>query len=436
MSEVESLLVEVEPVTPKHTVDEVSELLLHGDYARFLCLPVVEEGQPLGVISRSEMQKIYMSMYGRDLYGKKSVTQFMNRNAVVVDMKQPMEQISRYVTSNIKFPISEDFILTRDGQYCGLGHVVDLLKVMEGKLARQSEEISRAYRDLKASQSQLIQSEKMASLGQMVAGVAHEINTPLGYVKNNVSLAQDVFSQIRGLLASYDELMSKLMAGEADEATVVRALEQIERQRSDFWAVYPQEEIDNLFGDTLFGVDQIREIVLNLKNFSRLDQAAVDEVSLNQTIESTLIIAKNVLKNKVQVIKQYSEIPPVKCSPSQINQVFLNLLTNAAQAMDSGGKILIRTWADERYVYASVQDTGKGIAKENLQKIFDPFFTTKPVGEGTGLGLSIVFKIIESHKGFIKVASEVGKGTRFIVALPYPKDSRHAHQPELDTTQA
>ena len=436
MSEVESLLVQLEPVTPSHTVDDVSELLLHGDYERFLCLPVVDAGRPIGVISRSEMQKIYMSMYGRELYGKKSVTQFMNRKAVVVDMKQPMEQISRYVTSNIKFPITEDFILTRDGQYSGIGHVVDLLKVMEGKLTRQSEEITRAYRELQASQSQLIQSEKMASLGQMVAGVAHEINTPLGYVKNNVSLAQDVFAQLKGLVASYDELLALLMGGEAEETAVVRYLGEIDRQRNDFWSVYPAEEVDNLFGDTLFGVDQISEIVLNLKNFSRLDQAAVDEVSLNQTIESTLVIAKNVLKNKVELIKQYGEIPAVKCSPSQINQVFLNLLTNAAQAMDGNGKILIRTWADERYVYASVQDTGKGISKENLQKIFDPFFTTKPVGEGTGLGLSIVFKIIESHKGFIRVASEVGKGTRFIVALPHPKDSRHANKPELDTAQA
>ncbi len=435
MSEVESLLVPLEPVSPAHTVDEVSELLLHPDYQRFLCLPVVDQGKPLGVISRNEMQKIYMSMYGRDLYGKKSVTQFMNSAAVVVDMQHPMEQISRYVTSNIKFPITEDFILTRNGEYCGLGHVVDLLKVMENKLTRQSEEISRAYRELKASQSQLIQSEKMASLGQMVAGVAHEINTPLGYVKNNVSLAQDVFVQLKALVGSYDALLALLLGGDANEATVGRQLEMIEQQRNDFWSVYPQDEIDNLFGDTLFGVNQISEIVLNLKNFSRLDQAAVDEVNLNQTIESTLVIAKNVLKNRVELIKQYGNVPAVKCSPSQINQVFLNLLTNAAQAMDGMGKILIRTWADERYVYASVQDTGKGIAKENLQKIFDPFFTTKPVGEGTGLGLSIVFKIIESHKGFIRVASEVGKGTRFIVALPLAKDSRHANQSELDAAQ-
>ncbi len=421
MSEVESLLVPLEPLGPGHTVDDVSEILLDEKYQRFLCLPVVEDGQPIGVVTRSDMQRIYMKMYGRELHGKKSVIEVMNVKPLVVDMSMPMEDVSHYVTSNIKFPIAEDFLLTRDGRYCGLGHVVDLLKVMEQKLSRQNQEVAKAYGQLKASQAQLVQSEKMASLGQMVAGVAHEINTPLGYVKNNIGMAQDAFSRMHGMVAQYDELLEMLTSGQAGENTVGEQMTIIENMRGDFWSVYQPEDVQSLFSDTLYGVDQISEIVVNLKNFSRLDQAPIDNVNLNQTIDSSLLIAKSLLKNKAKVIKQYAELPKVSCSPAQINQVFLNLLTNAAQAIEGQGTIYIRTYSDGAYVYASVQDSGKGIPKESLKMIFDPFYTTKPIGEGTGLGLSIVFRIVNDHGGKIRVASEEGRGTRFEVSLPCNK---------------
>lgn len=177
-------------------------------------------------------------------------------------------------------------------------------------------------------------------------------------------------------------------------------------------------DLDALFNDTFYGVEQISELVTGLKDFSRLDQAVTDNVSLNDCIDSALLIARNTLKYKVEVIKQLGNIPKVRCTASQINQVLLNLFTNAAQAIKEKGYLLIKTWSDASAVYVSVQDTGCGIPAENLSLIFDPFFTTKPVGEGTGLGLSITFKIIQQHGGSVRVVSEVGKGTRFVIALP------------------
>jgi signal transduction histidine kinase len=176
-------------------------------------------------------------------------------------------------------------------------------------------------------------------------------------------------------------------------------------------------------------LEQINELVLGLKNFSRLDQAMTDSVSINECVNSSLLIAKTNLKNRIEVIRDLGDIPKIACAPSQINQVLLNLFTNASQAIEGEGKILVKTWADEVNVYISVQDSGKGMPPEVVAKIFDPFFTTKPVGEGTGLGLSISFQIIEQHGGRIRVASEVGRGTRFGISLPRKRK-------EVTTTQA
>jgi signal transduction histidine kinase len=343
----------------------------------------------------------------------------MNTKPLIVESSQTMQSASEYITEHIHFPIMEDFIITDKGEYKGIGVVLHLLKAMERQLAKHSGELAKAYKRLQESQAQLVQSEKMASLGQMVAGVAHEINTPLGYVRNNVEMTQQLFTQAQELVSVYDTLVTTLYSEEESDETQLQAQLNNIAERS---AVFKEEdsfaEMQDLFKDTLYGVEQISELVLNLKNFSRLDQAKVDNISLNDCFESTLVIAKNTIKHKVKVIKQYGDIPKIPCSPSQINQVLLNLLTNAAQAMSTPGNVLLRTYADEKWVYAVVQDDGSGIPKEVLPKIFDPFFTTKPIGEGTGLGLSISYKIIQQHGGQIKVASQQGKGTRFLISLP------------------
>lgn len=159
-------------------------------------------------------------------------------------------------------------------------------------------------------------------------------------------------------------------------------------------------------------------MVGNLKNFSRLDQARLDRINLNEALESALNIVRHIFRDRIEVVRQFSDVPHIECAPSQINQVFLNLFTNAAQAIEGNGKLLLRTYTDDTHVIASIQDNGKGMPREIIQRVFDPFFTTKDVGQGTGLGLSICYQIVRQHDGYIRVASKPGRGTRFLVAIP------------------
>lgn len=290
--------------------------------------------------------------------------------------------------------------------------------VLEQRVKERTADLSKALSELKSSQTQLIQSEKMASLGQMVAGVAHEINTPLGYVKNNVLLAQDFTTQMGALVRSGAELSELLARDDSSERAVEEKLLEVHQLAHHLREAGVEADLRQLYEDTLYGLEQIAEMVVNLRNFSRLDEARVKDTQINDCLDSTLNIARNLLKNRAEVVKQYGELPTISCSPSQINQVFLNLINNAVQAVAEDGRITIMTRADEQYVYIAIQDNGQGIDPEVLPRIFDPFFTTKKVGEGTGLGLSIVYKIIQSHGGKINVASKLGVGTRFTISLP------------------
>ena len=418
-SEIAALLTRAAPLNPQTSINDVGELFLQKEYAGLLSLPVVQNGMVVGSISRYQMIEIFMSRFGRELYGNRPVTQIMNAEPLQVGIDQPLEAAAQHVATNIRTPISEDFIVTDNGRYLGVGVVIDLLRAMEQRVAASTANLSEAYRQLKASQAQLVQSEKMASLGQMVAGVAHEINTPLGYVRNNVEMTQSVFEQLGSVLADHEHLLDLMAAETPDETAIHAQLLKASSASAELRESNTLEDTAALLKDTLFGADQIKELVVNLRNFSRLDQARVAEVNLNDSLEQTLVIARNVLKSRVEIIRRLADIPAVSCSPSQINQVFLNLISNAAQAIEHDeGRLLLKTEADGEHVHVSIQDNGKGIAKEHLEKIFDPFFTTKPIGQGTGLGLSISYQIVQAHGGSIRVASIPGKGSRFVVSLP------------------
>ncbi|HSC93505.1 MAG TPA: ATP-binding protein [Burkholderiales bacterium] len=290
---------------------------------------------------------------------------------------------------------------------------------LERRVIERTRELSEALRQLKASEAQLIQSEKMSSLGQMVAGVVHEINTPLAYVKNSLGSVSGMLQDLTRLAVETEKLLELLRTGAANPQDLAEQFGLTERLIAQLRAEHALEEVDALAKDGLHGIGQISEIVGNLKNFSRLDRSKVASFNLNEGLDSTLAIARHELKHHV-VKKQYGDIPPITCSPSQINQVFLNLVTNAAQAMGPGqGEIRITTRREgAAHVAVEVADNGKGIPPDILPKIFDPFFTTKEVGKGTGLGLSIVYKIVEQHGGRISVDSTMGVGTRFTVVLP------------------
>ena len=289
---------------------------------------------------------------------------------------------------------------------------------LEQRVAERTRELSAALMHLKESEAQLIQSEKMSSLGQMVAGVAHELNTPLAYVKNSLGAVADKLPKLGAAIDDSEKLLALLQAGN-DAEGLSRQFALVSAQVAHLRQADVVKELGGLVADGLYGTGQMAGIVGNLKDFSRLDRSKVTSFNVNDGLNSTLALASHLLKS-ITVDKHFGDVATIVCAPSQINQVFLNLLTNAAQAMAAGqgGVITLTTRRDGDGVAVEVADTGAGIAPEVLPKIFDPFFTTKDFGKGTGLGLSISYKIVQQHGGRISVESTPGGGSKFTAWLP------------------
>lgn len=292
------------------------------------------------------------------------------------------------------------------------GHLEQLVEQRTEALTLASQALQQEIDERKQLQSQLIQSEKLASLGQMAAGVAHEINNPVGFVTSNLGTLESDFKQLQRMLDAYQQAEAALAPGDC--------LEQLSALRNELDLDFLKEDIPILIRESKDGIGRVTQIVKDLKNFSRVDN---DEqwqwANLQQGIDSTLNIVASELKHKADVIKHYQPLPEIECLASQINQVVMNLVINAAQAMGpERGTITLSNGVEGDRVWLEVADNGCGIAPHSLQKIFDPFFTTKPVGEGTGLGLSLSYGIVKKHHGDISVSSEVGRGTTFRVVLP------------------
>ena len=299
----------------------------------------------------------------------------------------------------------------RDGKT--VGAVVTFLDITE---RRRNETL------LMQMQRQVVHQEKMASIGQLAAGVAHEINNPMGYISSNLSSLSKYADRL-------DEYIAALQ-GSLYECEGHPGLAELDLLRQRLKVDYIISDIRELVNESLDGAARVKRIVQDLKSFSRIDQSEGTPANLNDVLESTINIAWNELKYIAAIERNFSEIPSIVCHPQQLNQVFLNLLVNAAQAMEKQGVITLRTWNDDANLFVSVTDVGKGMPEEVRRRIFDPFFTTKDPGSGTGLGLSISADIVHKHGGEITVESEVGRGTTFTVSLPLaaaekPRDDLH-----------
>lgn len=294
---------------------------------------------------------------------------------------------------------------------------------LEQRVLVRTQELENAMHELKESQVQLVQAEKMSSLGQLVAGISHEINTPLLYLANNVVLIAERLEQLEAFVrrssAAYNMHPNDFENREKYQHAFATALTELKLRILEEELDAAASEAKDLLEDCSDGLRDLTEMAQSLKDFSRLDRAPVGNFDVNAGLEKTLVIARNIVKNKAEITKHFGELPEIECSPSKINQVFLNLITNAAQAIEGSGDIVLQTErrGDDK-VAISVSDTGCGIPEEILDKIRDPFFTTKEVGNGTGLGLSIVDEIIRSHNGELEIESEAGKGSKFTVVLP------------------
>ena len=284
----------------------------------------------------------------------------------------------------------------------------------ELRVARDASE--EALKKLQQTQAQLVQNDKMASVGQLSAGIAHEINNPTGFVLSNLKTLEEYINDIRCLITEYDTLLQKCIGiSDEDVSCIVKNIEEF-KQKID--VVFLLHDIAQIFKETQDGMRRISKIVRDMKEFSHAGSDKPEYTDVNKGLESTLNIVWNEIKYKAEVKTLYGDIPHVMCYPQQLNQVFMNILVNAAHAIEGRGVITLRTFSENGNVVIEISDTGKGISPEHLSRIFEPFFTTKPVGMGTGLGLSVAYAIVKKHNGEITVDSKVGAGTRFQVCIP------------------
>ncbi|HEX8956961.1 MAG TPA: ATP-binding protein [Burkholderiaceae bacterium] len=294
-----------------------------------------------------------------------------------------------------------------------VGSLTDITvrKAMEEALQKKGEEQRALIDTLQQTQAQLLQSEKMASIGQLAAGVAHEINNPVGFVNSNMGSLNHYVDTLFEVIDGYDKILS---AGKGAQESA-RAVGEL-KARADL--EFLREDVVQLVRESMDGLTRVKNIVQSLKDFSHVGETDWQYADLHAGLDSTLTIANNEIKYKADVVRDYGQLPLVNCLVSQLNQVFMNLIVNASHAIRERGTITIRTGCADDWVWIAVEDTGQGIPPENLTRIFEPFFTTKPVGQGTGLGLSLSYNIVSKHNGRIEVKSEVGKGTCFTIHLP------------------
>ncbi|HSM26125.1 MAG TPA: ATP-binding protein [Anaerolineaceae bacterium] len=284
-------------------------------------------------------------------------------------------------------------------------HLAETNQQLEGTLLK----LEKTFQALQETQTQLVHSEKMRSLGTLVAGIAHEINNPAAFVMNNLSTLKQMIPDLEGLFDAYQVLK---------ESSHEDLILQLQQKEKEFGVEYLWDDLKAIANESLDGMDRIRKIVLSLRTFSHMDEAELKLMDINDGLKSTMQLIRPMCKSRINVVTEYGKLPPINCFPGELNQVFLNLLTNAIQAIEKDGQISVSTAEENGEIVIKIKDTGIGMDESTMARLGEPFFTTKPVGSGTGLGLSISTSIIQRHKGVIQFESEKGVGTTAIVRLP------------------
>jgi two-component system, NtrC family, sensor kinase len=285
-----------------------------------------------------------------------------------------------------------------------------------GEVESKSRELDMVYRELRESQKRVIQQEKMASIGQLSAGVAHEINNPMGFITSNLRSLQKYMTRIcefTQVQSAAIETLARTRGADGD-----KALRDAAENRRSLRIDYVLEDSGSLLKESLEGARRVTRIVRDLKDLSCADGAARAPMDINELLDSAINVVWNELKYKASLNRHFEALPQMVCNPGQLSRVFVNILVNAAQAIIESGEITVNTREDKSHIEVTVSDTGSGIPPDHIARIFEPFFTTKEIGKGTGLGLTIAHDIVKTHKGEISVSSEVGKGTTFVVRLP------------------
>ncbi|MEW5757358.1 MAG: ATP-binding protein [Pseudomonadota bacterium] len=324
-----------------------------------------------------------------------------------LDYRIIIGETTRWLRNRI-FPVHKNGRLVN---IVGVAENITERKEAEEALHKSYAELIDANAKLEETQNQLLQSEKMASIGQLAAGVAHEINNPIGYVNSNIGSLKKYVAELLTLIKEYEELERRLPPNDA-------LLAKLTSLKLNMDLDYVKDDLRDLLRESEEGLARVKKIVQDLKEFSHIGADEWAATDIHKGLDSTLNIVHNEIKYKAEVIKDYGVVPQIECIPSQLNQVFMNLLVNAAQAIQERGSITIRTGVLQDMAYIAVRDTGSGIEEKHLPKLFDPFFTTQPVGKGTGLGLSLSYSIVNKHGGHIDVESTLGEGTTFTVWLP------------------
>lgn len=354
-----------------------------------------------------------------EFHNRKKNGEFYWEQASITPIVDPQGRTTHYLA--IKEDVTERKLVEQKLEHT-VAQATQLSASMEFKnseIEQQRLELDKAYSDLKMAQAQMLQREKMASIGQLAAGVAHEINNPIGFVTSNLRTLGKYIQR----LCDYIERLEKVLVDSPDWA-------EIKAERKKIKLDFLLEDCSDLIDESLDGSERVRKIVQNLKTFSRVDQAEEQSSDLNECLESTIAIVWNEIKYKAKLEKNFAELPTLRCNPQELTQVFTNILVNAAQAIEKDGLIKVGSSFDGENIIITIEDNGCGIEEDNLTRIFEPFFTTKDVGKGTGLGMSISYEIVKKHGGDLQVQSTVGKGTSFTLKLPVNREPEPQVDPE------